>query len=108
MKRRIVITGMGCVTPIGNTVDDFATALHSGHIGVGRLTLFDANRYPVRIAAEVNNWDLSQVGENPQQWRQCPRQTQFAIGAGLQAAEQSGLHNDQYQPGPIWYLPGLW
>ena len=53
MKRRVVVTGIGCVTPIGNTVRDFSSALHNGRIGVGRLSLFDATHFPVRIAAEV-------------------------------------------------------
>ncbi len=91
MKRRAVVTGIGCVTPIGTTPDDFASGLYAGRIGVGRLTVFDASHYPVQIAAEVHDWDLSAVGENPAQWRNCPRQTTFAIGAGLQAAQQAGL-----------------
>ena len=89
MKRRVVVTGLGCVTPIGSTVDDLASGLYAGRVGVGRLSLFDADRFPVRIAAEVRGWDLSAVGEDPRAWQRCPRQTQFAIGAGVQAARQA-------------------
>ena len=91
MKRRVVVTGIGCVTPIGSTLDQFRTSLYSGRIGVGRLTLFDATHFPVRIAAEVRDWDLSSVGIDPARWKDCPRQTSFAIGAGLQAARQAGI-----------------
>jgi 3-oxoacyl-[acyl-carrier-protein] synthase II len=91
MNRRIVVTGMGCVTPIGSTPADLADGLYAGRIGVGRLTLFDASRFPVQIAAEVRDWDLSAVGEDPRRWQSCPRQTQFAIGAGLQAARMAGI-----------------
>lgn len=89
MKRRVVITGMGCVTPIGSTIDSFQANLHAGHVGVGRLTLFDAECFPVRIAAEVRDWDVSTVGDDGNRWAKSPRQTQFAIGAGLQAARQA-------------------
>jgi 3-oxoacyl-[acyl-carrier-protein] synthase II len=87
---------MGCVTPIGCTPGDFAAGLYAGRIGVGPLTVFDASRYPVQIAAEVRDWTLSQVGLNPAAWQHCPRQTAFAIGAGLQAAAQSGLQDARF------------
>ena len=98
MERRVVVTGIGCVTPIGTSPDDFASGLYAGRIGVGRLTVFDASQYPVQIAAEVHDWDLSSVGEDPTVWRKCPRQTRFAIGAGLQAALQAGLSDAQIDP----------
>ncbi|HIE96707.1 MAG TPA: beta-ketoacyl-[acyl-carrier-protein] synthase family protein [Planctomycetes bacterium] len=98
MKRRVVITGMGCVTPIGNTTSDFETGLHSGRVGVGRLTLFDAERFPVRIAAEIRDWDVNAVARDGNRWQRCPRQTQFAIGAGLQAARQSGIDDAAIDP----------
>lgn len=91
MRRRAVVTGMGCVTPIGCRPEELAASLYSGRIGVGPLTIFDASRFPVQIAAEVRDWDLSDVGEDPADWHNCPRQTRFAIGAGLQAARQAGL-----------------
>ena len=91
MKRRVVVTGIGCVTPIGSTIDQFRSGLYAGRIGVGRLTLFDATHFPVRIAAEVRDWDLSSVGIDPARWKGCPRQTSFAIGAGLQAARHAGI-----------------
>ncbi len=98
MRRRVVVTGIGCVTPIGSTVEDLSAGLYSGRIGVGRLTLFDPGQLPVRIAAEVRDWDLSMVGEDPVRWQACPRQTRFAIGAGLQAAAQAGIPTARFDP----------
>ena len=98
MKRRIVVTGIGCVTPIGSTIQELQANLYAGRIGVGRLSLFDATHFPVRIAAEVRDWDLSHVGQDPTQWQHCPRQTTFAIGAGLQAARHAGVEDSQTDP----------
>jgi 3-oxoacyl-[acyl-carrier-protein] synthase II len=98
MKRRIVVTGIGCVTPIGSTIQELQVNLYAGRIGVGKLTLFDATHFPVRIAAEVRDWDLSHVGEDPIRWQHCPRQTAFALGAGLQAAHHAGIRNSRIDP----------
>ena len=95
---RVIVTGMGCVTPIGCSVPELQASLFAGRIGVGRLTLFDAERFPVQIAAEVRNWDFDQVGAVVQCWRKSPRQTQFAIGAGLQAALQAGVPDRRIDP----------
>jgi 3-oxoacyl-[acyl-carrier-protein] synthase II len=91
MRRRVVITGMGGVTPLGTDIDEMWSNLTAGRSGVGRLTLFDPHSLPVRIAAEVRNWDLSDVGEDPHRWEHCHRQTQFAIGAAVKAVGQSGI-----------------
>jgi len=98
MQRRVVVTGVGCVTPLGASPRDLAAALYAGRSGIGRLTLFDASRFPVQIAAEVQAWDVSAVGLEPSEWRNCHRQTRFALGAGLQAAEQAGLRADAPDP----------
>lgn len=97
-ETRVVITGMGCVTPLGSQLEQFERNLFAGQIGVGRLSLFDASRFPVRIAAEVRDWDLSAVGEPPELWNRTPRQTQFAVGAGLMAAREAGLDDAHVDP----------
>jgi 3-oxoacyl-[acyl-carrier-protein] synthase II len=56
MRRRVVITGVGCVTPLGNNVPELWENLKQGRSGVGYTTLFDASNFPTRIAAEVKNW----------------------------------------------------
>ena len=53
MKRRVVVTGLGAVTPIGNTVDEFWAGIKEGKVGIGPITKFDASEFKVQIAAEV-------------------------------------------------------
>jgi 3-oxoacyl-[acyl-carrier-protein] synthase II len=54
---RVVVTGLGALTPIGNTADEFWSALLQGRSGVGPITRFDATDYPTRIAGEIKNFD---------------------------------------------------
>ena len=65
MRNRVVITGLGCVTPLGSDVHQVWNRLTEGQSGVGRLTIFDASRFPVQIAAEVKDWSIAEVGEDP-------------------------------------------
>ena len=98
MQRRVVVTGIGCVTPLGATTDTIWHRLTEGRSGVGRLTLFDASNFSVQIAAEVRDWSLWDVGEDPRLWQHCPRQTTFAIGAGITAARSAGIENARIDP----------
>ena len=98
MCRRVVITGLGCVTPLGADVSCVWDRLLHGESGVGPITTFDASSFPVRIAAEVRDWDLSDVGQEPVRWASYPRQTQFAIGAALKAARGAGLASGTLEP----------
>lgn len=98
MDRRVVVTGVGCVTPLGAATDVIWQRLTEGRSGVGPLTLFDPAGFPVRIAAEIRDWDLWDVGENPRLWQHCPRHTRFAIGAGLKAGRQAGLPTARIDP----------
>jgi 3-oxoacyl-[acyl-carrier-protein] synthase II len=98
MHRRAVITGIGCITPVGATQKMIWEHVTEGRSGIGPLTLFDASAYPVRIAAEVKNWDLTDVGLDPQRWVGTPRQTAFAIGSGIKAFQHSGLVDGRFDP----------
>jgi 3-oxoacyl-[acyl-carrier-protein] synthase II len=89
MRRRVVVTGVGCVTPLGTTVPELWANLKEGKSGVGFTTLFDASNFPTRIAAEVKNWSLADVGENAAEWEKRGRHTRFAIGAAKQAMDES-------------------
>lgn len=91
MRRRVVVTGMGCVTPLGTTVAELWDNLKAGRSGVDYTTLFDASNFPTRIAAEVRNWSLADVGEDPALWEKRGRHTKFAIGAAKQAMDDSGV-----------------
>ena len=57
MKRRVVVTGLGAVTPIGNTVDVFWDEIKKGTVGIGPITQFDVSDYKVKIAAQVKGFD---------------------------------------------------
>lgn len=96
MSRRVVITGLGCVTPLGADVVQVWDNLISGQSGVGEITIFDASAFPVRIAAEVQGWSIAEVGERPEDWEHHARQTQFAIGAALTAARTAGLTDGEF------------
>jgi 3-oxoacyl-[acyl-carrier-protein] synthase II len=98
MKRRVVVTGAGCVTPLGSDVDVVWQRLIRGESGVGPITIFDPSGFPVRIAAEVRDWDMTEVGEDPERWRHHPRQTQFAVAAALKAARSAGLPGARVEP----------
>ncbi len=91
MRRRVVITGLGCVTPLGSDVHAVWNRLTAGRSGVGRLTLFDASHFPVQIAAEVKDWSIAEVGEDVAKWRHHPRQTLFAVASGIKAVRSAGL-----------------
>lgn len=98
MKRRVVITGIGGVTPLGSELKDIWSRLSAGRSGVGPLTLFDATSFPVRIAAEVRDWSIAEDGEDPGRWQHCPRQTWFAIGAAIKAARAAGIEDGGVDP----------
>jgi 3-oxoacyl-[acyl-carrier-protein] synthase II len=106
MERRIVITGAGCVTPLGASPGELWNALTEGRSGVGPLTLFDASGFPVRIAAEVRNWDLSDVCDRQTVWGRHARQTKFAVGSALTAARSSGVLEAVTDPQRIGVFTG--
>jgi 3-oxoacyl-[acyl-carrier-protein] synthase II len=82
---------MGVVTPLGATVAELWNNLKAGRSGVGPTTLFDASNFPTRISAEVRNWSVANVGEDPAAWEKRGRHTRFAIGAARQAVDDAGV-----------------
>src|SRR3990172_8859971 len=90
---RAVVTGLGCVTPIGHGVAEFWTSLTSGVSGVRRITLFDASDQECQIAAEVKDWDAAKWMD-PKAARRAARFSQFAVAAASQAVQDSGLRID--------------
>ncbi len=91
MRRRVVVTGMGMINPLGKDVETVWQALKEGKSGVDYISIFDASNYPTRIAAEVKDWDVSQCGESPEAWAKRGRHAKFAAGAARQAIDQSGI-----------------
>ncbi|HBE69556.1 MAG TPA: beta-ketoacyl-[acyl-carrier-protein] synthase II [Planctomycetaceae bacterium] len=91
MRRRVVVTGMGMINPLGNDVQTVWDALLAGKSGVGNITVFDAAEYPTKIAAEIKNWDISDAVDDPSAWAKHGRHGKFAAGAAMQAAADSGV-----------------
>jgi 3-oxoacyl-[acyl-carrier-protein] synthase II len=93
-----VVTGIGCINPLGHDVPTVWNALKEGKSGVGYTTIFDASHFPTRISSEVKNWDISRVGEDPRRWQHRGRHTCFAAGAAKQAVESSGVLDAHLDP----------
>jgi 3-oxoacyl-[acyl-carrier-protein] synthase II len=89
--RRVVITGMGCVTPIGIGREAFWRALQRGESGVRRIESFDVTDSPVKIAAEVRDFDW-EAELNPKDRKHVPRTVPLALAAAREAVEDAGLH----------------
>ena len=90
-KRRVVITGMGAITPLGESVDEYWNSLVAGKSGIGPLTLVDASEFPSKIAGEVAGFDPVQYIE-PRQARRMARFSQMAVAASGIALEDSGVN----------------
>ena len=97
-KRRVVVTGMGAVTPLGITVDRMWQALREGQSGIGRITHFDASNFPTRIAAEVRGFDLANYVDDPGRFEYTGRNIRFAIGAAVDAVRASGIMDAHLDP----------
>jgi len=89
--RRVVVTGMGMVTPVGLDLETTWSSLLEGRSGVGRISLFDAETFPTKIAAEASGFELSDYIDNPGRWDDYCRNTKLAIAAAARAVSHSGI-----------------
>jgi 3-oxoacyl-[acyl-carrier-protein] synthase II len=94
-ERRVVITGIGVVTPLGNDLDTLWRNLLAGQCGIDRITQFDPSAFDTRIAAEVKDFDPTPAFPNPKELRRTDRFTHFGVHAGWQALRDSGLDLDK-------------
>lgn len=94
MKKRVVVTGMGAITPIGNCVEEFWQGLKQGKLGIGEITKFDTTDYKVKIAAEVKDFDAKQYMDAKTARRMSPF-SQYAVAATKEALEQAGIDMEQ-------------
>src|SRR5216683_2252910 len=92
--QRVVVTGLGAVTPVGNTADEFWSALLQGRSGVGPITKFDATDYPTRIAGEVKNFDPLDFVDKKEARRLDPF-LQYAIASAAMAVQDAALDTDR-------------
>lgn len=90
-ERRVVVTGIGAVTPLGNDVETLWKNLLAGQCGIDRITAFDAAAYDCQIAAEVKGFEPGPAFPSPKEIRRTDRFTQFGVHAGWQALRDSGL-----------------
>jgi beta-ketoacyl-acyl-carrier-protein synthase II len=97
IKQRVVITGMGALTPVGLTADDTWQALIAGRSGIGPITQFDASDLPSRIAGEVKGFDPGQYMDFKEA-RRIARCSQIALAAGIQAMADAGLGDQVPDP----------
>lgn len=105
MKRRVVVTGLGAVTPIGNNVDEFWSSIKAGKVGIGEITRFDTTDYKVKIAAEVKDFDAKPYMD----FKAAKRMelfSQYAIAAAVQAMKQSGIDMEQEDPFRVGVIIG--
>ncbi len=95
MKKRVVVTGLGIISPVGNDVSSFWDSLKNGRSGVGPITTFDASAFDSRIAAEVKNFDPTHYGISRKDVKRTATFVQFAVASAKQAIESSGLVLDK-------------
>lgn len=99
--KRVVVTGMGLVTPIGNTVKKFWESIHEGRVGIGPIQNFDTAQYKAKLSAEVLDFEPTDY-LSPKDAKRMDRFSQFAVAAATQAIEDAGLEvarEDTYRLG---------
>lgn len=96
-NRRVVVTGMGAITPIGNSVEEFWNGIKEGKTGFGPITYFDTADYRCKLAAEVKDFDPAQYMDKKSA-RRMEQFCQFAVAAAGQAISDAGLNMEQEDP----------
>ncbi len=103
--KRVVITGVGAITPIGKTADEFWTSIKAGVSGVDKITLFDTEEFKCQIAAEVKDFDATEYIDKKEA-RKMDRYTQFGVIAASEAMKNSGLDMEKEDPWRIGVITG--
>ena len=98
IRRRVVVTGVGVINPLGNDIETVWSAIKEGKSGVDYTTIFDASNFPTRISAEIKDWDIASVVDDPKLWELRGRHTKFAVGAAIQAYQASGVGDSITDP----------
>ncbi|GAB4247809.1 MAG: beta-ketoacyl-ACP synthase II [Candidatus Methylacidiphilales bacterium] len=104
--KRVVVTGLGVVTPVGNDVPTFWNAIVAGRSGVGPITRFDASSYDTRFAAEVKDFDPLPALPSPKDVRRTDRYTHLAFAAAREAVAESGIFPYAGDPDRVGVLIG--
>ena len=93
-KRRVVVTGMGCLTPVGNTINQFWDSILSGKSGVSEITSFDAQDMPVKFSASIKDFDVEKYLDIKEQ-RKMDLFMQYGMAAGIDAISDSGINDEE-------------
>ncbi len=105
MKKRVLVTGMGLISPVGHTIDDYWQALINGKSGVDYIKSFDASNFDTKFAAEIKNFDIFSYVDKKVA-RRMDTFTQFAVVAAQLAIENSGLNLENENPDRIGVILG--
>ena len=97
MKRRVVVTGLGAVTPIGHTVTEFWQGIREGRVGIGEITRFDTESFKVKLAAEVKDFHAAKRMD-PKAAKRMERFAQYAVAAAKEAFADADLHLKEEDP----------
>ena len=105
-RKRVVVTGLSALTPLGGNVTETWDNLLAGKSGIGPITLFDASGFDSRIAGEVKGFDPEAYGVPAKQARRMDRFVQFAVAAGNMLVEHSGLviNDDNANSGDFCFI----
>ena len=104
-RRRVVVTGLGCVTALGESVDEVFAALCEGQSGISNIESFHVSQYPVKFGGEIKNFDVTKYVDQ-REGKRMDRFTQFAVGAASQAVTDSGLDFSKEEPFRVGVIVG--
>lgn len=105
MRKRVVVTGMGALTPIGNTLDEYLAGLKEGRNGAGLITKFDTETFDTKFACEVKNFDVLQYIDRKASRRMDPY-THYAVATSMMAVEDSGIISDNLKSERVGVIYG--
>ncbi|MGC4017074.1 MAG: beta-ketoacyl-ACP synthase II [Luteolibacter sp.] len=105
-ERRVVITGIGCISPLGNDLASTWDGLKNGRSGIGRITQLDPEPYECKIAGEVKNFNADSYFKAPKDARRSDRYVQFAVAAAKLAIEDSGMDTNAIDPRRVGVMVG--
>ncbi|MBP3773544.1 MAG: beta-ketoacyl-ACP synthase II [Treponema sp.] len=105
-RRRVVITGLGVVSPVGNTVEETWNNVKNGKCGITNITLFDPSRIPVKVAGEVKDFDITKYGIDSKATRKMARFSKFCLAASAQAIADSGYTGESLKSEKMGVMVG--
>lgn len=107
LQRKIVVTGLGAVSSVGNNAKDSWNAVKNGVCGIDKITLFDASKHLVQIAAEVKNFSLDDYGVDHKLSRKMSRFARFLLGASIEAVNDSGYSKENIGSQKVGIVAGV-